>query len=401
MVDFLEVKNASTPIETQKPLIKEEYGEEVNVHMYRSMIGSLMYLISSRPDIMFAVYVCVRYQVNPKVSHLHVVKGIFSWKLMQLGINLLLLVEPRRKVTRVPQPSDPIEHVVDEAVNKEIDDSLERAATTATSLDTEQDIGVTTPQSGKDSLKLTELMELCTKLQQRTTQALEIDSLKRRVKKLERKKRSRTHRLKRLYKIILSVRVKSSKNEGFGEEDASKQGRIADIDANEDIYLVNVHNDEDLFGVNDLDGDEAIVEGVDVEEQAKEGTPNEPVPKELVPVVVLGTKKPWGILLLRLDGDEAIVEGVDVEEQAKEVVDDITLAKSLMEIKSAKPKAIKVVIQEQEQELFDKATKKVNTYVDFRTELVEESLEKVEAKIIQEGSLKRAGDELEQERSKK
>ncbi|GJT61626.1 putative ribonuclease H-like domain-containing protein [Tanacetum coccineum] len=53
---FTEVKTASTPMETQKPLLKDEDGEEVDVHMYRSMIGSLMYLTSSRPDIMFAVY---------------------------------------------------------------------------------------------------------------------------------------------------------------------------------------------------------------------------------------------------------------------------------------------------------------------------------------------------------
>ncbi|GKC13194.1 putative ribonuclease H-like domain-containing protein [Tanacetum coccineum] len=50
---FTEVKTASTPMETQKPLLKDEDGEEVDVHMYRSMIGSLMYLTSSRPDIMY------------------------------------------------------------------------------------------------------------------------------------------------------------------------------------------------------------------------------------------------------------------------------------------------------------------------------------------------------------
>ncbi|GJX11061.1 uncharacterized mitochondrial protein-like protein [Tanacetum coccineum] len=63
---FTKVKTASTPLETQKPLLKDEDGEEVDVHMYRSMIGSLMYLTSSRPDIMFAVCACARYQVNPK-----------------------------------------------------------------------------------------------------------------------------------------------------------------------------------------------------------------------------------------------------------------------------------------------------------------------------------------------
>ncbi|GJV12426.1 putative ribonuclease H-like domain-containing protein [Tanacetum coccineum] len=52
---FSEVKTTSTPMETQKPLLKDENGEEVDVHMYRSMIGSLIYLTSSRPDIMFAL----------------------------------------------------------------------------------------------------------------------------------------------------------------------------------------------------------------------------------------------------------------------------------------------------------------------------------------------------------
>ncbi|GJR38406.1 uncharacterized mitochondrial protein-like protein [Tanacetum coccineum] len=76
---FTDVKTASTPMETQKALLKDEDGEEVDVHLYRSMIGSLMYLTSSRPDIMFAVCACARYQVNPKVSHLHAVKRIFRY----------------------------------------------------------------------------------------------------------------------------------------------------------------------------------------------------------------------------------------------------------------------------------------------------------------------------------
>ncbi|GKA76098.1 hypothetical protein Tco_0782476 [Tanacetum coccineum] len=66
-------------MKTQKPLLKDKDGEEVDVHMYRSMIGSLMYLTSSRPDIMFVVCACARYQVNPKVSHLHAVKRIFKY----------------------------------------------------------------------------------------------------------------------------------------------------------------------------------------------------------------------------------------------------------------------------------------------------------------------------------
>ncbi|GJS26517.1 putative ribonuclease H-like domain-containing protein [Tanacetum coccineum] len=76
--DFVNVKTASTPIETQKPLVKDEEASDVDVHLYRSMIGSLMYLTASRPDIMFVVCACCRFKVNPKTSHLIDVKRIFS-----------------------------------------------------------------------------------------------------------------------------------------------------------------------------------------------------------------------------------------------------------------------------------------------------------------------------------
>ncbi|GJR60106.1 hypothetical protein Tco_1502268 [Tanacetum coccineum] len=77
--DFRTIKPASTPIEAHKSLGKDEEGEEVDVHLYRSMIGYLMYLTASRPDIMFAVCLCARFQVTPKVSHLHAVKRIFRY----------------------------------------------------------------------------------------------------------------------------------------------------------------------------------------------------------------------------------------------------------------------------------------------------------------------------------
>ncbi|GJX83728.1 putative ribonuclease H-like domain-containing protein [Tanacetum coccineum] len=76
---FSDVKTASTPMETHKPLLKDTNGEDVDEHLYRSMIGSLMYLSSSRPDIMFTVCACARFQVNPKSSHHHVVKRIFRY----------------------------------------------------------------------------------------------------------------------------------------------------------------------------------------------------------------------------------------------------------------------------------------------------------------------------------
>nr|GEW88981.1 hypothetical protein [Tanacetum cinerariifolium] len=76
---FTYVKSASTPIKTEKPLLKDPDGEDVDVHIYRSMIGSLMYLTSSRLDFMFAVCACARFQVTSKVSHLHAVKRMFRY----------------------------------------------------------------------------------------------------------------------------------------------------------------------------------------------------------------------------------------------------------------------------------------------------------------------------------
>nr|GEY57849.1 hypothetical protein [Tanacetum cinerariifolium] len=66
-----EGKSASTSIDTEKPLLKDPDGEDVDVHTYRSMIGSLTYLTSLRPDIMFAMCACGCFQVTPKASHLH------------------------------------------------------------------------------------------------------------------------------------------------------------------------------------------------------------------------------------------------------------------------------------------------------------------------------------------
>ncbi|GJZ18177.1 putative ribonuclease H-like domain-containing protein [Tanacetum coccineum] len=76
--------------ETLSQECKHTNGEEVDVHIYKSMIGSLMYLTSSRPDIMFAVCACVGYQVNPKVSHLYDLKRIFSDK-MEAGTTTISL----------------------------------------------------------------------------------------------------------------------------------------------------------------------------------------------------------------------------------------------------------------------------------------------------------------------
>nr|GEU99999.1 putative ribonuclease H-like domain-containing protein [Tanacetum cinerariifolium] len=336
----LEVKTASTPMETQKPLLKDEDGKEVDVHMYRLMIGSLMYLTSSRPDIMFVVCSCARYQAiqrdcnekkliqmvkihtDKNVADLltkafdfwptvmaitingeaqiharvddkeivitkssvrrdlqladeedHQLDGVpthkrtfsapshtkksfgnmrrlgkgFSGRVIplfqtmviknqsELGEGSAMPIDPhhittilqpsssepqktqkpkkpKRKDTQVPQPSGPTKSIIDEAVHKELGDSLVRPATTASGLEAE-------------------VLDL---EQTKTTQKNEIGSLKRRIKKLE--KRS------------------------LGQ-DASKQRRRIDvINADKDITLVNDDNNE-MFDVDELGGEEVFVVG--------------------------------------------------------------------------------------------------------------------------------------------
>ncbi|GKA16818.1 hypothetical protein Tco_0696655 [Tanacetum coccineum] len=243
----------------------------------------------------------------------------------------------------VPQPSDPIENVADEAVHKELGDSLVRAATTASSLEAEQDsetredtIAQTrfesvskhsmnyllrtsnTLRSDKDRLKLEELMALCNTLQNRvldleetkTTQHNEIVSLKMRVKTLESKNRSRTYRLKRLHKVGLTARVESFDNEESLGEDASKQERIDAIDVDEEITLISVHD------VNVSVDKEMFVAEQEVAEEV---------------VGVINTAK----LIIDAAQDSA---AKTVSTATIKTIDDITLAQALEEMKTTKPK---------------------------------------------------------------
>nr|GEZ76854.1 hypothetical protein [Tanacetum cinerariifolium] len=194
--------------------------------------------------------------------------------------------------------------------------------------------------SGNDRLKLTELMELCTQLQSRiltlettkANQALKIRSLKRRVKKLEKKANKKTHKLKRLYKIDFSTRVESSEDAGLcDQEDASKHGRmIIDLDADERVALVDEtqwRNDHGMFDTSILDDEEVVAK--------KEVGTADPVPTadEIVTTV----------------GEVVTTAGVKVSIAAitsQIYMDKITLAEALIDIKTSKPKAKGIVIQE-------------------------------------------------------
>ncbi|GKF19716.1 hypothetical protein Tco_0068354, partial [Tanacetum coccineum] len=121
----------------------------------------------------------------------------------------------------IPQSSGPTEHIADEAVNEE---------NVPTHSNEPPLSRVNTLGSGEDRLKLKELMDLCTKLSDRvldlkttkTAQAKEIASLKKRVKKLEKKRKSKTLGMKRLFKIGRSVQIVSSKDEALAELRSAK-----------------------------------------------------------------------------------------------------------------------------------------------------------------------------------
>ncbi|KAH9778649.1 hypothetical protein KPL71_007414 [Citrus sinensis] len=78
----------STPMSTTIKLDKDEKGKEVDIKTYRGMIGSLLYLTASRPDIMFSVCLCARFQSCPKESHMLAVKRIFRYLIGTINLSL-------------------------------------------------------------------------------------------------------------------------------------------------------------------------------------------------------------------------------------------------------------------------------------------------------------------------
>nr|GEW66740.1 hypothetical protein [Tanacetum cinerariifolium] len=163
--------------------------------------------------------------------------------------------KPKRNDTQVPQPSALTDNVANEVVHKKLGNKLVRAATTASSLEAEHDIGNITKTQSKATPNESSSQGTNSGGGPRCQETIEDTTAQtRRVKKLEQRNRSRTHKLKRLYKVSLTARVESSRDEESLGEDASKLWRRIDIiDVDDEITLVNdAHNE--MFYVDDLGG---------------------------------------------------------------------------------------------------------------------------------------------------
>ncbi|GJV20016.1 putative ribonuclease H-like domain-containing protein [Tanacetum coccineum] len=380
--------------------------------------------------------------------------------------------KPKRKDTEVPQSSGPTDNVADEAVNEEMCDSLVRATTTASSLEEEQDSGNIIKTQSKETpnepysprtssgggprlqetmgdtisqtrsenvsnlsndLLLARVLALETT---KTTQANEIASFKKLVKKLERRKKSRTQVLKRLYKVGSSRRVESSKEEARAGEKRNIEEVVVVIDTASTIPVsvattttitTVITNDEITFAkaLAELKSAKPPTQAASIRPNVKGIVIHE---QEQAPTPTVSLQKPSQVKLqAEFDEEVRLVreKAKKVQEVNQEELSDAekaTLFVQLLEkrrkylavkraeekmnkppthaqqrkimctylqnIEGKKPKDLKNKSFDSIQKMFDRAFKRVNTFVDFRTDLVELSL-------------KRAGEELEQENTKK
>ncbi|GJS34445.1 hypothetical protein Tco_0532827 [Tanacetum coccineum] len=336
-----------------------------------------------------------------------------------------------------------------------------------------------TLQSDEDRLKFNELMELCTTLQKKvldlektkTTQANEIASLKRRVKKLEKKRSSRTHKLERLYKVGLSARVESSKDkESLEQEVAAKDVNLTINEVTLAQALAALKSVKPKVKGDVIEEPNVLVNAASASTKVSDATTTTatiPTPIKGIVIIELGTPtitrssqqpsqaevqdkgkgkmiepepvnkiskkdqlrsdeeeakrlqaefdeeerltkekdganvaltEEWDDIQAKIKADHELAQRLQAKEQEELFVEEkAKLFQQLLEQRrkhfAAKMRREKKLKNDEQifysiQKMFDKAFKRVNTFVDFRTDLVE-------------GSSKRAGEELEQESTKK
>ncbi|GJY00687.1 hypothetical protein Tco_0358839 [Tanacetum coccineum] len=159
--------------------------------------------------------------------------------------------KPNRKNTQIPQSSGPTKQVADEAIYKELDDSLVRVATTASSLEEEQESGNIAKTQSKATPNESSSLGTTSGGDPRRQETMGDTIAQTRFENVSKHSND---------PLLARARVESSRDEESLGEDASKQGRINAIDVDEDITLVNDQDDADMFDVNTLTGDEVLAE---------------------------------------------------------------------------------------------------------------------------------------------
>nr|GEU31924.1 retrovirus-related Pol polyprotein from transposon TNT 1-94 [Tanacetum cinerariifolium] len=302
-------KSASTPIDTEKPLLKDPDGEDVDVHTYRSMIGSLMYLTSSRPDIMFAQTVVatssteaeyvaaasccaqVLWIQNQLLDYGHKLLlfrltnwccslGAVSYLKYTLTVNLNIYVSYIKQfwntvaikqvndITRLQALVDKKKVVVTEAAIREemlVGQEIEEKGNEDKHV---EDVTAGDDAQGDDTAAHGEVPTVTqepsipspTLTIPSTSQALEITKLKRRVKRLENGNKARVLKLRRLQRVGTSQRVDTSDDTVMDDE--SNQGRMIDEIDKDDAVVLMDEKEEDKK-----------VEEAKVDESAQEDEP--------------------------------------------------------------------------------------------------------------------------------
>ncbi|GJX78726.1 hypothetical protein Tco_0326875 [Tanacetum coccineum] len=275
--------------------------------------------------------------------------------------------------------------------------------------------------SDEDRLKLNELLELCTKLSERvldlentkTSQDAEITKLKERLKKLERRNKSRTLGLKRLRKVGRTAIIESSKDEGLGDQgDTSKQGRkIDDLDVDVKVTLV----DEAQGWIDEQEVEvEKVVSTAEV--TIVSATPTTVDELTLAQTLIeIKAAKPKVVTTVATTTTTAVTRPKAIGVVVQEPSEFTTTTSQPSQLLYAKDKAMMEAdyklaqrLQAEEQHsqlknksfkeiqmLFDNTMKWVESFVPMDTEVVEGS------KSQAEGSKKRTREELESDNSKK
>ncbi|GJW47561.1 hypothetical protein Tco_0079207 [Tanacetum coccineum] len=241
---FSSVRTASTPMETNKVLTKDEDGEDVDVHLYRSMIGSLMYQHPPDPDKWLISWQCKKQTVlaNSTTEAEYIAASHCCGQVLWIQNQMWQSQAPRyhggapakTKFERVlEKPNEPplLEGHTSGSREGRMEHQFELTANVPITLHDSPLLGGYIPKSDEDRLKLQELMIMCTKLskqvldlkKEKDAQALEILRLKKNVKRLKRQRKSSTSQPRRRKYI----KVESS-NDDLNKEDASKQGTSND-----------------------------------------------------------------------------------------------------------------------------------------------------------------------------